>query len=64
MLKKMVWWVLTFIASILTQEGSDQCLYGCSDGWQNLILFYETQEWIEQFADLTGIVPEKILFGE
>ena len=53
--------ILLYIGSILSQEESDQCLYGCSDGYQNLILFYETQEWIEQFADVTGICPEKMI---
>ena len=56
--------ILLYIGSILSQEESDQCLYGCSDGYQNLILFYETQEWIKQFADVTGICPEKFLFDE
>ena len=55
--------ILLYIGSILMQEENEQCLYGCSDGFQNLILFYETQEWIEQFADVTGICPEKFFLA-
>lgn len=51
--------IISYIGSILTQVGSDKYLYACSDGYQNLILFYETQEWSKKFSDVTGIFPQK-----
>lgn len=51
--------IISYISSILAQAGNDKYLYACSDGYQNLILFYETQEWSKQFSDVTGIFPKK-----
>lgn len=52
--------IFSYIGSILAQERNDKYLYGCSDGYQNLILFYETEEWMQKFSEVTGIFPEKI----
>lgn len=52
--------IFSYIGSILAQERNDKYLYGCSDGYQNLILFYETEEWMQKFSEVTGIFPEKM----
>lgn len=52
--------IFSYIGSILVKERKDRYLYGCSDGGQNLILFYESEEWMQKFSKVTGIFPEKM----
>ena len=53
--------IFSYIGSILVKEGKDKYLYSCSDGSQNLILFYESEEWMLKFAKITGVLPEKMM---
>lgn len=52
--------ILSHLNTILENEQLKKALYTGSDGWQNCIVFYNTDEWAKQFnkkMDLQIIKP-------
>lgn len=41
--------IVRFINQVLAEHHSEKYLYGMSDGYQGLILFYATEEWTAEF---------------
>ncbi len=41
--------IIGYINKILQENNSNKFLYFTSDGWQNCILFYNTEKWAEKF---------------
>ena len=41
--------MIGYINKILQENNSNKFLYFTSDGWQNCILFYNTEKWAEKF---------------
>ncbi len=53
--------IIGYINKILQENKSQKFLYTSSDGWQNCILFYNTEEWAKKFNNnFTEINIEKI----
>ena len=53
--------MIGYINKILQENNCKKFLYVSSDGWQNCILFYNTEEWAEKFnSNFTEINIEKI----
>jgi hypothetical protein len=48
--------VIDFVNDILAQNGNQKKLYGFSDGYQECIIFYCTEEWAREFTAKTGCV--------
>lgn len=46
--------VIYFINAVLQKEGYDKKLWAASDGYQNCILFYNTEEWAERYSKIMG----------
>ncbi len=51
--------VISFINQILDTNGINKHLYITSDGWQNCIVFYNTEEWAKKFNDTFDLKIEK-----
>lgn len=51
--------ILSALNCILEEEQPEKALYAGSDGWQNCILFYDTEEWAERFNAKMDIQIEK-----
>ncbi len=47
--------MLTYMNQVIKECNTGKCLYVTSDGWQNCILFYQTEEWAQHFQELLGI---------
>lgn len=43
--------IVGYINRILLENNSNKFLYVTTDGWQNCILFYNTEQWAEKFND-------------
>lgn len=41
--------IVPFLNDCLEEAGSDKLLYACDDGYQAIILFYNTPEWAESY---------------
>ena len=53
--------MIGYINKILQENNSNKFLYFTSDGWQNCILFYNTEKWAEKFnSNFTEMNIEKI----
>lgn len=50
--------MLTYINQVIKEYNTGKCLYVASDGWQNCILFYQTEEWARRFQESLGIILE------
>lgn len=54
--------IISYINKILLENNFKKFLYVASDGWQNCILFYNTEEWAEKFNEIfTEINIEKTM---
>lgn len=53
--------VLSFIGRVIAKQQTGKYLYCTSDGWQNCILFYNTEEWAKQFQDTFHVLKIKKL---
>ncbi len=51
--------MLTFMNKVLKEQDTGSYLYVTSDGFQECIVFYCTQEWAEQFHSLLGVKLER-----
>ena len=53
--------MIGYINKILQENNCKKFLYVSNDGWQNCILFYNTEEWSEKFnSNFTEMNIEKI----
>lgn len=51
--------ILSYLNAILEEEQSENALYAGSDGLQNCIVFYNTEEWARQFNERMDLQIEK-----
>ncbi len=47
--------MLIFMNQVIRQQNTGKSLYITSDGYQNCIIFYQTEEWARKFQELLGI---------
>lgn len=52
--------MLAYMNQVIEEQHTGKYLYAASDGWQNCILFYQTEEWSERFGELLGIALKKV----
>lgn len=53
--------VLGIFNPLLEQEGSQKYFYATGDDGQGAIVFFCTEDWAKEFAEKTGLVPEKVI---
>lgn len=46
--------MLDFMNKVLREEGNTKQLFFMSDGYQECIVFYCTQDWADMFTEKTG----------
>lgn len=49
--------IITYFNKILEEQNSEKYLFVTSDGYQNCILFYNTQEWADKFSQSFPELP-------
>lgn len=47
--------MITYMNQVIKEGNTGKYLYVTSDGWQNCILFYQTEEWAQHFQELLGL---------
>ncbi|MBD5527544.1 MAG: hypothetical protein HDR02_03920 [Lachnospiraceae bacterium] len=47
--------MLAFMNQVIAEQDTGRCLYVASDGYQECIVFYRTEEWAEQFRRELGV---------
>lgn len=50
--------MITYMKSVIEEQGTGKHLWVTSDGYQNCIVFYETEEWANKFSSYTGYILE------
>lgn len=48
--------VLSFLGQVVKEQNTGKYLFAASDGWQNCILFYNTEAWAKELNDTTDIL--------
>jgi hypothetical protein len=53
--------VFSFINQVIAEQKTGKYLFVCSDGWQNCVVFYETEEWAQRFNETIGTNEFQVL---
>lgn len=49
--------IISYVNQILQEQNSDKFLYVTGDGWQNCIVFYNTEEWAKKYNQAFPELP-------
>lgn len=50
--------IIDYFNGVLREQGDSKRIYQMDDGGQGVILFYNTEEWVEEFYEKTGLKLE------
>lgn len=51
--------MLTFMNNVISEQNTGKNLYVASDGYQECIVFYQTQDWVKRFHKSLGVRLEQ-----